>query len=1250
MSIKVRPISRVDRQIATGIVETFIPGRLSDSTVSKLKATVVDDDLFGVTPEHKVLRQFVYDDVYMRTAVIDLCSPVLNSFLAGLHKNVWSILLGIEGKEINAIANGEVAYNIVEDRTLTLAESDKKEIRNTIYSQDWLFGAQYLTYLLDKRFKGISDYCEGYEDATEDWKIDVDNHLRAEVYKVFVWPFLREYLGASVDDEVRFIGSIYERDYYEAEASGELDNWLIDNYFWSPDSTLPEELVEEIFESASTIASESIVGQFSNLAVLVAFRKDPTAVYNQIMDYVFVLPYGYRETIEGRVDPLTYQYNKLVKQNKVLHECMYGGQRSLYYVLRSYSNMVNTITTIFTGGTSKYLPESYKSLQEQLAGKNGLMRDRMQGVRMDYSGRAVITCDPNMSVDSIGVPKKMIPKLKEIGVIQSFKEERNFGNMTDLLTKKNLKAFNKRAIALAEGDYFLTGRQPTLWYLGVQGFKVVPVDGNSIVLSPLVVEPFNADFDGDQMHLESVITREAQEEVRTFMKSTDNLFYPRNGDLTVVVRHEIQYGLWIATKVKDDPRAKVWSAEELKELGVKLLGEKDGVNAGIMQIIFEGVCSQDIAIYDKVPLSKEYMCDSQTDPSRCPAGLAAVKFAIGPSNSAYAIGVLPLTRYDKMIPTKKEYPVDGLLKPKWLKALISANSAYQRTVFVDIINKVTKLGFAVVSIWPPSISAIVDIDVHDLIEEFNRKVVIREELLASGIDTEDSFTNYFNAEFKILDAAIKKKVVKDLGPDNGYVMLTESGAKGNKSNLAQIFGYKGRTQKNDVSSFNTIISASLSDQLTALEHFITAYGSRQGLADKVLATAEPGYLSRQLEHCAATARITIRDCGTTEGIVWTYDDIKPFIDAHRLTDNEVDNIIAIEEFFAKFLIGRNIIDANGKTVSVANENEAIEHFKRYVAKVDVVKREVTKLPGIKVRSPLFCKCPTCQTCYGKDPTTNSAFPKIGKPVGFVAAQAIGQPGTQLTMKNFQRGGVVSDANLTSSFEKISKYLELTDLRGNKAAKYLLPYDALSPADGGVICTSASNGRKRITVKGDDGKNYLSLTKLYVDKDTKIKKRVKRGENFQEVQGDLNILEVLKYRGYEEACKYLILMMYKIFNDETDVWAIHFEIMVSCMASYIITNSTEQFSLGTALSLYELRRYEAQGVRVNGKFTLMGLKTLPKFRSDFFESMIMEDMKTFVPRAIVINPVDEMKNPKTRISFGMDIGVGTAYKGEDWWND
>lgn len=1288
MSVYLRPINHTDKRLMAPSEASVIRSSpiASLDSVRNEGYNVVSASIFDRINRSNVenASDREYEDRYTRVGYIELTKKVLNPFLAGRKAPVWRAILGLKENDMMNIINANVLFDLETEEEVKLAS-----IGTSVFDiERYLFGADYLCYLLDK--------------------VDVKHKIESALFGTFVAPCLSSKELKMIDDGLSWgeIVKIPDNKLHEI-VEGKMDGWLYSNYAIDLSSSdFTEARQREIYDQiADKTLSVDIthLDQFPLISLLISMDKPDgkDKLKSQIMDYLFVLPYGYRPTIDKRVDPLTSQYNKLVNVNLELRDILDQPRPTCFTVLNKYREVVSYIRNIFIGDENIIKSQrlkDYKSISDMITGKEGLMRNRMQGARIDYSGRGVITCDPDMPIDTIGVPKKLLYKIAEPGIIKGLRDYQVDGTGTKPFKNKNLTSYSsldpsrQEVITFEEyaekwfkekDRYGVPGRQPTLFYLGIQAFKVIPVEGDSIILSPLIVMPFNADFDGDQMHFNMPVTPKAVKEVKDRMAFHNNLRYPKNGEPTVVVRHEINYGLWIASIMREDERAKNWSSSDIASVGETFELKN---NTGAFNTIYEAVCRQVMNVYDIVELPGG---------RKTTAGIAAIEYALyGPHTHGnleesldehYAQKIEAAKAKGKELPYNKR-GLTSKIVTKLMKKFYGDNSKQ----FLNAINRTVRLGFKVAKIWPPNLSTVVDPSIRAYIksklETFNEDILQREYLLDIGIEIESEFTTYFNNKWDALKKDVVSYLEENLGLDNGYVAMWKSDSKGSDSNVQQIFGLKGRIQKNDTTAFNSIITSCYSEQMTSLEHFISSYGANKGIADKVLATAKPGYMSRKLEHTGAIGVITHPDCGTDEGMQFTVEDIVPFIEVSQTSrygvnpppncsvEEEMDfynrpetqtQFLAAKEYLSKILVGRWCITENGGSQFISDTDAASNFIERFWGHInpDTHKFEKTGNGVVKMRSPIYCKKPLCKKCYGRDITTGKDSPDIGKPVGFIAAQSIGEPGTQLTMKNFQRGGVVSEANLTSSFALIEDYFELHDFSTSKKNKHgVIFYDAISPVEGYVKTQHLGNGSKRILVTRtpnvEDRKNLIPGTlKIIVPESTHLKNYVRRGDSFQRIQGNLNMKEVLKHRGIDKAVSYITLMLHSIFATQ-DVAFQHFDTIVSSMTSaYLLADAKpsyddkpipygedSSFRVGSVLSRQEY--YYGTDGTAPALWTLIGTKTLPKFRSDFFESLLMENMDSYVPRAILMNQSDSMSNPITRAAFGLNIGIGSDLENKE----
>jgi DNA-directed RNA polymerase subunit beta' len=705
----------------------------------------------------------------------------------------------------------------------------------------------------------------------------------------------------------------------------------------------------------------------------------------------------------------------------------------------------------------------------------------------------------------------------------------------------------------------------------------------------------------------------------------DNIWYPKDGSLTVVVRHEIQYGIWEA-----------------------LIRESNGKDSGCKsrEEAYNAVCDGSVEI--------ESSCMGTT------AGHAAFDYCICGNSGE--------PKYDfNSLFKKGDDGQPGELNAKALSKMLY-NEMGGTDGFLRAINKLVKLGFAVSRYYPPAIGVITNSTINAYVDrrisEFNREMVDHKKFVDLGMETEERYSMYFSDKYSELEKELKKYIRNNLPKDNGYWRMVVSGSKGDDSNLLQIYGIKGRVQKSDLEAFNTTIDGSYSRQLTGLEHFVTAYGSRKGISDKVLSTAKPGYMSRKLEHAGAPLRITSHDCSSYDGDVPALEfypqDIIPFIegrllspkgikpspedDAEAFHDNETVSLqlTGAISYLAKILVGRYVVDDNNNSIFISNESQASSYIRKCWSNIECDEHYLKGTGGnayttpVRMRSPITCKNPCCQMCYGKDWSKNTNAPYVGRNVGFIAAQAIGEPGTQMTMKNFQKGGVVGDANLTSSFDLIEANFDLKDFTKGKYDNGIVKYDPVSPVSGFVKKVNMGGNKSMVIITETshvtDTTNLLKQA-IYVDNRARLKNYVYRGDTLFFELGNVAVRDIIRYRSFEDGYKYLLLNLYNIFTS-VSVKSVHFECIIRNMICYqIVANDTgSKFRAGDIITYRDLAYIDSPMVMSK----LIGVKYLPKYKPDFLQSIAMESCTTYVPRAIVNANTDSMTDPIMRTAFGLSI--------------
>ncbi|MCC6716124.1 MAG: DNA-directed RNA polymerase subunit beta', partial [Gammaproteobacteria bacterium] len=636
-------------------------------------------------------------------------------------------------------------------------------------------------------------------------------------------------------------------------------------------------------------------------------------------------------------------------------------------------------------GTNK-LP--LKSLADMIKGKQGRFRQNLLGKRVDYSGRSVIVVGPTLKLHQCGLPKKMalelfkpfiFAKLERLGMATTIKAAKK------MVEREGPEVWDILEDVIREHPVMLN-RAPTLHRLGIQAFEPVLVEGKAIQLHPLVCSAFNADFDGDQMAVHVPLSIEAQLEARTLMMSTNNILSPANGDPIIVPTQDVVLGLYYMTR---------------ERVGAK--GE--GMVFADAEEVHRAYEGRDADLQAKVKVRMRIGVDDGDGNVRYETRL--VDTTVG---RALLAGLLP-----EGMPFEL---VNRDLNKKAISNLI--NSCYRRKGLKDTVifaDQIMYTGFhhatrAGVSIGVDDM--VVPGEKSTILAEAEKGVKEIEQQYASGLVTYGERYNKVVDLWSHANDQVAKAMMEKLGSDlvrtrdgkevkqasfNSIFMMADSGARGSAAQIRQLAGMRGLMAKPDGSIIETPITANFREGLDVLQYFISTHGARKGLADTALKTANSGYLTRRLVDVAQDLVVTEEDCGTAEGLT-----MNPVIEGGNVVEALRDRVLGRVTAEDLYKHDKLIVEAG----TLLDE--------RLVAKLDEV-----GIDQIKVRSPITCETRygVCAKCYGRD-LARGHLVNVGEAVGVIAAQSIGEPGTQLTMRTFHIGGAASRAAAVSSIEVKSK--------------------------------------------------------------------------------------------------------------------------------------------------------------------------------------------------------------------------------------
>ena len=760
------------------------------------------------------------------------------------------------------------------------------------------------------------------------------------------------------------------------------------------------------------------------LEIVDAFLKGGNDPANMILDVVPVIPPDLRPMVQldgGRfaASDLNDLYRRVINRNNRLKRLLDLDAPAI--IVNNEKRMLQeSVDALFDNGrrgrpVTGRGGRPLKSLAEALKGKQGRFRQNLLGKRVDYSGRSVIVVDPKLKLHQCGLPSQMalelfkpfvMRRLVELGKVENIKGAKR-------AIDRSLPAVWDVLDEVIQDRLVLLNRAPTLHRLSIQAFEPVLVEGKAIHLHPLVCAPFNADFDGDQMSVHVPLSTQAQTEARVLMLSSNNLRSPASGKVLTVPSQDMVFGTYFLTTEKSE------------------VPEKPAIYADFEDALLAAEMDKGLDLQERVIVRVKPQDANVVENDRR-LFRVLVKRGTTEDYDVTEHAVRFETTIGRIIFNRQCLPADyPFINYKMVKSDIGAlvNDCCDRYPLADvepILDAIKATGFhyatiagLTVSVW----DAVIPEDKPELLEEAQDRVDQINEYYEDGFLSErERHVEVVNAWTECTDL-MGSKMLEGFAEDNPIYMMADSGARGSKTQLRQLAGMRGLMADMSGETIDLPIKANFREGLLPLEYFISTYGARKGLVDTASHTSDSGYLTRRLVDVAQDVIVREEDCGTDEGV--TYPLIKP-----GETDVDVD------------LVGRcalnDIVDPQTGEVLIAKDS--------YIeSKTDLEMLVEHGLKRVELRALLTCKSKygVCQKCYGWDLSTRRPV-NIGTAVGIIAAQSIGEPGTQLTMRTIHSGGVAGADDITQGLPTVAR---MFDVVGNVNEKILGREADLAPVSG-----------------------------------------------------------------------------------------------------------------------------------------------------------------------------------------------------------
>lgn len=982
-----------------------------------------------------------------------------------------------------------------------------------------------------------------------------------------------------------------------------------------------DQLSEELKKELETAVGQKRVKLLKRLEAVDAFRLSGNKPEWMILDVLPVIPPEIRPMVQldgGRfaTSDLNDLYRRVINRNNRLKKLLELHAPEI--IVRNEKRMLQEAVDALIDNGRRGKPvngpnnRALKSLSDVLKGKQGRFRQNLLGKRVDYSGRSVIVVGPELKLYQCGLPKEMALELFKPFVMK---------RLTDLGKAQNIKSA-KKAVETADPCVWdalesvikeypvMLNRAPTLHRLGIQAFEPVLVEGRALKLHPLVCTAFNADFDGDQMAVHVPLSAEAQAEARFLMLSANNLLRPQDGKPVTVPTQDMILGSYYLTIVRDDEEG-AWQFDENGKVLKTGKIFKDPDEA--LMAYDAGVVGMHAPI--KVRVTKQI--DGKTVQKVIVTTVGCIIF-----NSAIPqdLGFIDRTDPEHAF----DYEVNFVVTKKTLGKIIDkCIRVHGITQTADILDKIKAQGYKYSTRGAITISVadmIIPSEKAGILDEAEKKVEKVTKHFKRGLISD---SERYNQVVKIWDDATKEvtgKLKNCLSEKNPIQMMATSGARGSIDQIRQLCGMRGLMANTSGRAIDVPIRANFREGLNVLEYFISSRGARKGQADTALRTADSGYLTRRLVDVSQDVIIREDDCGTHSG-VWVYDiqegDEKIEGLAERLKGRfPVDDIIHPET--GEVLVSRD-------TPKPITEKQAAAIVEAGIKKVHV-------------RSVLGCNCKygVCARCYGENLATSDTV-NVGESVGIIAAQSIGEPGTQLTMRTFHTGGVAGD-DITQGLPRVEELFEARKPKGL----------AIIAENGGTVSIIENKKKREIMIHNDeekDAKPYLIPygSRLKVS-DGQV---VEKGDELTE--GSVNPHDILRIKNLSAVQQYLIQEVQRVYRLQgVDINDRHIEVIVRQMLRKVRIEEAGDTNF-LAGSLVDVNEFELENERMEkeGKIPatctriILGITKASLTTDSFLSAASFQETTRVLTEAATKGKIDPLVGLKENVIIGKLIPAGTG---------
>jgi len=984
-------------------------------------------------------------------------------------------------------------------------------------------------------------------------------------------------------------------------------------------------------EELKTAQGQRRTRAIKRLEVVESFRSSGNDPDWMILDVLPVIPPELRPMVQldgGRfaTSDLNDLYRRVINRNNRLKRLLDLGAPSI--IVQNEKRMLQEAVDALIDNGRRGRPVTgpgnrpLKSLSHMLKGKQGRFRQNLLGKRVDYSGRSVIVVGPNLKMYQCGLPKEMALELFKPFVMKELVERGLAHNIKS--AKRKIERVQPEVWDVLEGVIkehpVLLNRAPTLHRLGIQAFEPTLVEGRAIRLHPLVCTAYNADFDGDQMAVHVPLSSEAQAEARMLMLAAQNILNPKDGKPVVTPSQDMVLGNYYLTLEREDAVGEGMIFNDANEVllayqnGFVHLHTRIAIHAGTLnnQTFTDQQNKQLLVTTVGKVIFNEILPDTFpfiNEPTKTNLEVATPeKYFVNPGTDVPAL----FKERELINPFKKGF-LGNIIAEVFKKFAITETSR--------MLDKMKDLGFKF------STKAGITVGIADIVVLAEKEEILIEaqgkvdnvlKQFKRGLITEEERYDRVISIWSAAKDTIQGKLMATLDKRNPIFMMSDSGARGNASNFTQLAGMRGLMANPAGRIIELPIKSSFREGLTVLEYFISTHGARKGLADTALKTADSGYLTRRLVDVAQDVIVREEDCGTDRGLLV----------------GSIKEGTEIIEPLEERLLGRY----SRKTLRHPETDEILVNENQLITE-DLAKTIVDAgIEHVSIRSAFTCNTRhgVCEKCYGTNLATGQKV-EVGEAVGIIAAQSIGEPGTQLTMRTFHTGGVAGD-DITQGLPRIQEIFEARNPKGQAV---------ISEMDG--VITSISEGKDRqyeITVQGDvESRNYTAPYTARLK--FAVNDRVLRGQEITE--GSIDPKELLKVRDVGAVQEYLLREVQKVYRMQgVEIGDKHVEVMVRQMLRKVrvIDAGETEVLPGTLMDIHQFRDANESALLkgdtpATGRPVLLGITKASLETDSFLSAASFQETTRVLTDAAIKGKRDELLGLKENVIIGKLVPAGTG---------